>query len=120
MQPVHASIIKELENSFAKLIILKPPDRFLYSFFVNNSSQRFALTVYTWLSKPVLNLETLADIADQNKEDLTSQVAEFTVGPGKIQMGKTPQLMGVINLSTDSWYRESVCADSENANILPN
>lgn len=63
----------------------------------------------------MLNLETLADIADQNKEDLSSQVVEFTVGPGKIQMGKTPQLMGVINLSTDSWYRESVCADSESA-----
>lgn len=63
----------------------------------------------------MLNLETLADIADQNKEDLSSQVAEFTVGPGKVQMGKTPQLMGVINLSADSWYRESICLDPESA-----
>ena len=63
----------------------------------------------------MLNLETIAEIANQNHGDLSLAVAEFTVGPGKVQMGKTPQLMGVINLSTDSWYSESVCADSESA-----
>jgi dihydropteroate synthase len=63
----------------------------------------------------VLNLETLVEIANQNQGDLSSEVAEFTVSPGRIQIGKTPQLMGVINLSDDSWYRESICLDTESA-----
>jgi dihydropteroate synthase len=60
-------------------------------------------------------LETLAEITNQNRGDLSSQVAEFTVGPGQIQIGKDPHLMGVINLSADSWYRESICLDAESA-----
>ena len=63
----------------------------------------------------MLNLETLAEIANQNQEDLQLQVAEFTVGPGEVHVGITPQLMGVINMSTDSWYRESICLNTESA-----
>ena len=63
----------------------------------------------------MLNLETLAEIANRNRGDLSSHVTEFTVGPGKIHIGKTPHLMGVINLSVDSWYRESICPDTESA-----
>ena len=63
----------------------------------------------------MLNLETLAEIANQNEGDLSSETAEFTVGPGRVCIGKTPQLMGVINMSTDSWYRESICLDTESA-----
>jgi len=63
----------------------------------------------------VLNLETLVEIANQNQGDLSSEVAEFSVGPGKVQSGKDPRLMGVINLSADSWYRESICLDTESA-----
>ena len=63
----------------------------------------------------MLDLETIAEIADKYKEDLSLKVNEFTLGPGEIQIGKVPQLMGVINLSTDSWYRESVCGDAKSA-----
>jgi len=63
----------------------------------------------------VLNLETLAEIANQNRGDLSSEVSEFTVGSCGIHIGKTPQLMGVINLSADSWYRESICLDTDSA-----
>jgi len=63
----------------------------------------------------VLNLETLAEIANQNQEDLQLQVAEFAVGPGEISVGIAPQLMGVINMSADSWYRESICLNTESA-----
>ena len=63
----------------------------------------------------MLNLETLVEIANQNQGDLSSEVAEFSVGPGKVQSGKDPRLMGVINLSADSWYRESICLDTESA-----
>ena len=63
----------------------------------------------------MLNLETLAEIANQNQEDLQLQVAEFSVGPGAVHVGIAPQLMGVINMSADSWYRESICMDAESA-----
>lgn len=63
----------------------------------------------------MLNLETLAEIANQNQEDLQLQVAEFAVGPGEIPVGIAPQLMGVINMSADSWYRESICLNVESA-----
>ena len=63
----------------------------------------------------MLNLETLAEIANQNRGDLSSEVSEFTVGSCGIHIGKTPQLMGVINLSADSWYRESICLDTDSA-----
>ena len=63
----------------------------------------------------MLNLETLAEIANQNRGDLSSEVSEFTVGSCGIHIGKTPQLMGVINLSADSWYRESICLDTRSA-----
>ena len=63
----------------------------------------------------MLNLETLAEIANQNKEDLQLQVAEFAVGPSEIPVGIAPQLMGVINMSADSWYRESICLNTESA-----
>ena len=63
----------------------------------------------------MLNLETLAEIANQNQEDLQLQVAEFVVGPGEVDVGIAPQLMGVINMSDDSWYRESICLNTESA-----
>ena len=63
----------------------------------------------------MLNLETLAEIANQNQEDLQLQVAEFAVGPGEVHVGIAPQLMGVINMSADSWYRESICLNAESA-----
>ena len=60
-------------------------------------------------------METLVEIANQNQGDLSLEVAEFSVGPDKVQIGKDPRLMGVINLSADSWYRESICLDTESA-----
>ena len=63
----------------------------------------------------MLNLETLAEIANQNQKDLKLQIAEFAVGPGEVHVGIAPQLMGVINMSADSWYRESICLNAESA-----
>jgi dihydropteroate synthase len=44
-------------------------------------------------------------------------VRTFTVGGRLFDFNRYRYLVGVINLSTDSWYRESVCATTEEAII---
>src|SRR5262249_37366112 len=55
----------------------------------------------------VLNLEQLSELLTKNRGAASAQVREFSIG-GK-QFKSQPAIMGVINLSPDSWYRESVC-----------
>lgn len=43
------------------------------------------------------------------------RVAEFQVGKVALAFNSRPALMGVVNLSADSWYRESVCLTTEQA-----
>ena len=63
----------------------------------------------------MLRLETLAKIAAQDPAALNAQVASFDVGRQRFDANSGPSVMGVINLSTDSWYRESVCLHAEAA-----
>ena len=63
----------------------------------------------------MLRLETLAKIAAQDPSALNAQVASFDVGRQRFDANSGPSVMGVINLSTDSWYRESVCLHAETA-----
>jgi dihydropteroate synthase len=42
-------------------------------------------------------------------------VAEFSLGERFFAFNSGPAIMGVINLSPDSWYRESVCLSTEQA-----
>jgi dihydropteroate synthase len=63
----------------------------------------------------VLSLSDLAELADQYSGALESRVNEFAVGSGKLRFNSCKAIMGVINLSADSWYRESVCLNEEAA-----
>jgi len=45
----------------------------------------------------------------------TARVREFKVRGKPLLFNTRPAIMGVINLSTESWYRESVCLDSARA-----
>ncbi len=63
----------------------------------------------------MLSLEWLAELAHQNLPALKSRVAEFTIQGRPFQFNSRPELMGVINLSRDSWYRESVVLSVEAA-----
>lgn len=63
----------------------------------------------------MLTLETLAELADRNRDALKSTVREFTIGGEAFAWNSRPAVMGVINLSADSWYRESVCLSAEAA-----
>jgi dihydropteroate synthase len=42
-------------------------------------------------------------------------VAEFDIGGQPFAFNARPAIMGVVNLSADSWYRESVCLSAETA-----
>jgi len=57
----------------------------------------------------MLSLEQLADLLEPNLTAAQARVREFSIGGRKFDFNSQPAIMGVVNLSTDSWYRESVC-----------
>jgi len=63
----------------------------------------------------VLNLEQLAELLEKNRAAAAVRVKEFTIGGKPFNFNSTPAIMGVVNLSADSWYRESVCLTAESA-----
>ena len=63
----------------------------------------------------VLNLEQLAELLEKNRAAARAQVREFSIGGRPFAFNSRPAIMGVINLSADSWYRESVCLTAESA-----
>lgn len=56
----------------------------------------------------MLSLETLARLAGEHSRDLSAQVREFTIKGVPFRSSDKPHLMGVVNFSPDSWYRESI------------
>jgi dihydropteroate synthase len=67
------------------------------------------------MSDDMLKLEDLAELAAAHREALTCRVKEFSLAGKAFSFNSRPALMGVINLSPDSWYRESVCLTADGA-----
>jgi dihydropteroate synthase len=63
----------------------------------------------------VLKLEHLSELLEKNRATASARVKEFSIGCKPFNFNSTPSIMGVINLSADSWYRESVCLTTESA-----
>ena len=63
----------------------------------------------------VLKLEQLAELLERNRAAASARVKEFSIGGTKFDFNSRPAIMGVVNLSPDSWYRESVCLTAEAA-----
>jgi dihydropteroate synthase len=63
----------------------------------------------------MLKLEDLCDIYNQYSDDINIKVAEFQIGNQHFDFNTKSAILGVINLSSDSWYRESVCLNPEQA-----
>jgi dihydropteroate synthase len=63
----------------------------------------------------VLTLEHLSDLLEKNRAAASARVKEFALGGREFPFNARPAIMGVINLSADSWYRESVCLTAESA-----
>jgi dihydropteroate synthase len=63
----------------------------------------------------MLTLEKLAELLEKNRAAASARVKEFSIGGKPFAFNSQPAIMGVINLSPDSWYRESVCLTAEAA-----
>jgi dihydropteroate synthase len=63
----------------------------------------------------MLKLEDLAALLERYRDTAAARVAEFAIGGRPFAFNSAPAIMGVINLSPDSWYRESVCLTAEAA-----
>lgn len=63
----------------------------------------------------MLTLEMLARLFEAHREASRAQVREFALGGRQFAFNSQPAVMGVINLSPDSWYRESVCLSTDRA-----
>jgi dihydropteroate synthase len=63
----------------------------------------------------VLTLEQLAELLEKNRAAASARVKEFSIGGREFNFNSRPAIMGVVNLSPDSWYRESVCLTTEAA-----
>lgn len=63
----------------------------------------------------MLNLEQLAELLDKNRAAASARVNNFSIGGKAFAFNSRPAIMGVVNLSADSWYRESVCLTAESA-----
>ncbi len=63
----------------------------------------------------MLTLEHLADLLERHRAAASARVKEFAIGGQKFDFNTQPAVMGVVNLSADSWYRESVCLSAEAA-----
>ena len=57
----------------------------------------------------MVKLEQLAEIFEKNRAAASARVQEFSIGGKDFNFNARPAIMGVVNLSPDSWYRESVC-----------
>ena len=63
----------------------------------------------------MLDLATLAALHDKYRDAAALPVADFALGPHRFDFSAQPYLMGVVNMSADSWYRESVVLNAEAA-----
>ena len=63
----------------------------------------------------MLTLEYLAELLEKNRAAATARVKEFSIADREFAFNTSPAIMGVVNLSADSWYRESVCLNTEAA-----
>ena len=63
----------------------------------------------------VLKLEDLLELARDHETELAAPVQAVSLPGSKVELGAEPKLMGVVNLSPDSWYRESVCLNTKDA-----
>lgn len=75
----------------------------------------FTTAGFRFTISKMLKLENLAELLEQNRAAASARVKEFSIAGRKFNFNLQPAIMGVINLSPDSWYRESVCLSAEAA-----
>jgi dihydropteroate synthase len=63
----------------------------------------------------MLTIDHLAELFTEHREAAQARVVEFSLGDRRFDFNSRPFIMGVVNLSAESWYRESVCLSTKSA-----
>jgi dihydropteroate synthase len=63
----------------------------------------------------VLKLEHISELLEKHRAAGLARVKEFAIGGKSFAFNSRSAVMGVVNLSVDSWYRESVCLTTASA-----
>jgi dihydropteroate synthase len=63
----------------------------------------------------MINIKDLIEFVEPHEDELSLPVKSFDIGDTRFDFDHRRALMGVINLSRDSWYRESVLPSTDSA-----
>ena len=63
----------------------------------------------------MFNLADIGEMYDKHKDDYHAKVEEFSIGGKRFAFNTNTAILGVVNLSTDSWYKHSICYTPEQA-----
>ncbi|NEP46932.1 MAG: dihydropteroate synthase, partial [Okeania sp. SIO2H7] len=63
----------------------------------------------------MLTIEDIYEVYEKHKDDYNAKVEEFVVGHKQFHFNSQTALVGIVNLSTDSWFNHSICYTSEQA-----
>lgn len=63
----------------------------------------------------MITLSALADLAREHRADLDVPLAPLLIGDRSFEVDTRPVIMGTVNLSRDSTYRESIAVSAESA-----
>ena len=63
----------------------------------------------------MISLRTIAALLEEHGDELDHAVGPFVIGDRRLDTDERPALMGVVNLSRDSSYRESIAFSPEDA-----
>ena len=63
----------------------------------------------------MLTLAEIYEVYDKYKDDYNTQIEEFSIGNKKFNFNSQTSILGIINLSQDSWYKQTICYTPEQA-----
>lgn len=63
----------------------------------------------------MLTLKEISEVYEKHKQDYDIQVEKITIGNKEFDFNRQTALLGVINLSIDSWWSHTVCYTREQA-----
>ena len=63
----------------------------------------------------MLDLDTICAIYNDHKHEYNTEVKEFSLGNRTFNFNTETTLLGVVNLSTDSWFNHAICYTPEQA-----
>ena len=63
----------------------------------------------------MLTLAEIYEIYDKYKDDYNTQIEEFSIGNKKFNFNSQTSILGIINLSQDSWYKQTISYTPEQA-----